>query len=197
MKKYTKAEASIGKRYGKLVCTDVLPRKGTRRKAVFDCDCGKKNLTISLDKVKSGQKSCGCAKLTASTKHGLSGTRIYNIWRKMIERTSPNFYQSQNYYDRGILIEDKRWLDVQNFFADMGHPPEGLTLERIDNDKGYYKDNCRWATRRHQQANRRAKVTPQQHALFKRLRANGYTYAEISRMTGFSTKTVFTWVKRA
>ena len=151
---YSKASDSIGKKYNMLQCISVLPRQGTRRRAVFLCDCGKTK-ELFLDKVKSGQKSCGCLLRTNSTKHGASRTKTYNSWNKMRERCKPNFYLSQNYYDRGIIVEDPRWHEYPNFLEDMGERPEGLTLDRIDNDRGYCKDNCRWATRKEQQSNRR------------------------------------------
>jgi len=72
------------------------------------------------------------------------------IWR--CKQTSGHFYQ---YYGaRGIKVCD-RWLDYENFLEDMGERPEGATLDRIDNDKGYSPDNCKWATRSEQQANTR------------------------------------------
>jgi hypothetical protein len=66
----------------------------------------------------------------------------------------------QNYYNyggRGILLCD-RWFAFDNFFADMGHPPPGMTLERLDNNKGYNPDNCVWASREAQARNKRTNV---------------------------------------
>jgi hypothetical protein len=74
----------------------------------------------------------------------------------MVQRcTNPNNPGWKYYGGRGIFIEDPRWLLFENFLADMGEPPPDLTLDRRDNERGYCKDNCRWATRIEQRNNRR------------------------------------------
>jgi len=74
---------------------------------------------------------------------------------------NPNNDAYKDYGERGITVCN-RWLDFKNFYADMGDRPEGKELDRKDNDKGYYKENCRWATAAENVQNRRiTKLTPE------------------------------------
>ena len=86
--------------------------------------------------------------------HGKTGSKEYSIWVNMKQRClNPNNTSWRNYGGRGITI-CKRWLKFENFYADMGERPKGLTLDRIDNDKGYSPQNCRWTTMKVQALNR-------------------------------------------
>ncbi|MGD9648767.1 MAG: hypothetical protein AB7U73_23855 [Pirellulales bacterium] len=93
-----------------------------------------------------------------TTKHGQSviGSGAYNSWRDMHQRCrNANHPNAKHYLERGIEI-DAQWFVFENFRADMGERPDGLTLERIDNDGPYCKSNCRWATMAEQNRNKRA-----------------------------------------
>jgi hypothetical protein len=91
-------------------------------------------------------------------KHGKARSRPYNKWMSMLDRCrNPNSPAYKNYGGRGIVVCE-RWLDFAQFHADMGDPPPGHSLERVDNNRGYDPDNCVWADRRAQGRNKRNNV---------------------------------------
>lgn len=124
------------------------------------CDCGKQKTILRSSLLKGKTKSCGCLHDSGNnTRHNHAKTnkqsKIYTIWKGVIQRcTNPNNRHYHNYGGRKINV-CKRWLKFDNFLEDMGEPLEGLLLDRINNNKGYYKSNCRWATRKQQNRNTR------------------------------------------
>ena len=83
---------------------------------------------------------------------------VYSVWSAMVQRcTNPKNINYHRYGGRGIDV-CKKWLKFKGFLEDMGYPPSEMTLERVDNDRGYSKENCVWAPMVVQAANRRNNV---------------------------------------
>jgi hypothetical protein len=144
--------------------------------ARFSCECGGE-ITTKAVQVKLGHtRSCGCIRRENRRTHGFTGHPLADAWHGIIQRcTNPNAQSWHNYGGRGITVCD-RWLDPWLFAEDierLGPRPVGYSLDRIDNEKGYFADNVRWADRRTQRTNQRtiADLTQERDALVAELAA--------------------------
>lgn len=147
----------IGKKFGKLTVIEEVEKgnRGPRYKCI--CDCGNEKIAYGVDLRTLHCTSCGCNISNRAKTHGMSDTRVNRIYRNMKKRCdNPNCPDYHNYGGRGIKY-CKEWSTFEGFWEDMKEGySDKLTLDRIDNDKGYSKENCRWVTRKIQARNTRA-----------------------------------------
>jgi hypothetical protein len=154
---------NVGDRFTKLVALERSGRKTPDNKIFyryFKCDCGKIKEIMEYS-VKSGHtKCCGCINREfwrkKWTTHNMSRSRIYTIWNNMKMRCSNKNDTHYKYYGgRGITV-CRNWLTFIGFYnwAKNSGYKQNLTIDRIDNNKGYYPDNCRWSTVTEQNRNK-------------------------------------------
>ena len=150
---------------------------------MFKCDCGVIK-EISKAAVVSGHTtSCGCYSVSLEIRkkrgqsiktHGMRNTRIYSIWKNILGRTRCMTNSSYIHYGGRGIKTCKKWYKFENFYKDMENGyNDNLTIDRINNNKGYSKENCRWITMKKQNRNKRDTI------LFK-----GETAAEASIRLG-------------
>ena len=136
-----------GKVFNRLTVLELV-RRNSKNYWRCLCACGKETTVYGSKLTTGATKSCGCyhseqaaARLTT---HGMKRTRTYKIWWRMVTRvTNPNDADYLRYSKLGMADS---WRKFENFYADMGEVPEGLSIERVNNDKGYYPENCVWAS---------------------------------------------------
>lgn len=152
------------KRFSRVVALeDVGKNIHDKRLWKCRCDCGKEFVVVGAALTSGNTKSCGCymREVTGNRTrtHGMSHTPEYHCWHDMVRRcTNPECDSYPDYGGRGIKVCD-RWLEFENFFADVGlRPSKSHTLDRIQNDGNYDPSNCRWTTQERQNRNTRNTV---------------------------------------
>lgn len=146
-----------GRKFGRLKVIEFLERKKGHTFWKCECSCGNTTITTTNSLIANETRSCGCLMREGNNKkHMHSNTRLYHIWRNMKQRCyypqSPSY---KNYGEKGIAICEKWLNDFESFFewSMKNGYKEDLTIDRINNDKGYSPRNCRWVTRKQQNYN--------------------------------------------
>jgi hypothetical protein len=154
----------IGKRFEKLiVLARVKNAKDGHTRWMCLCDCGNKTIVTSNNLKNRRTKSCGCARLRHGHNRKGQISKTYRVWSGMLSRcNNPNRKAYKYYGGRGIKVCN-RWSNknpkgFQNFLADVGEIPEGLTLDRINNNKGYSPGNWRLTTMKEQARNKTTNI---------------------------------------
>ena len=151
------------------------------------CECGKTTIAQSRRLREGTKRSCGCLQndtlVKNSYKHGLHHTGGYKAWNEMMKRCyRPNNISYHNYGGRGIAVVPE-WHNLHKFIEDMGHPERGMSLDRLDSNKDYSKENCRWADRLTQNNNKR-------NVRLLEFRGETHSYADWARIAGIKHATL-------
>ena len=158
----------VGVKYGRLTATAQIERRNSRKYVLCKCDCGVEKYIYYYSLTSGVTKSCGClqAELTIKRnyKHGFTGDNFFWIWSSMLGRCkNKNNKAYKNYGARGIVVCDE-WQTFINFKEDMYESyithieifgKKNTSIERTNNNEGYSKENCMWATNKEQASNTR------------------------------------------
>lgn len=153
----------IGKRFGKLLVLERAENnKYNSAQWLCKCDCGKITKTTTCQLTSGKTKSCGCLKYESRNyTHRMTHTRLHNIWAKMRQRcNSPKDNCYYRYGAKGITVCDEWNHSFESFYewSMKNGYSDSLTIDRIDNSKGYYPENCRWVTFADQQRNKSSNI---------------------------------------
>lgn len=197
-----------GQTFGRLTATDersfdASPSGQKKTKILCVCECGAQTWVDSYKLRTGSTTSCGCHKLTNLAQglrlsHGKAKSPTYRCWADVKKRClNKNSSSYNDYGGRGITICD-RWKDsFENFLADMGEKPSGMTIDRINNELGYFPENCRWTDVQTQANNKRNNTSKETLSILKSSVLSGSTLAEAGSLVGLSKKAAGVAIRRA
>ena len=155
-----------GRRFGRLIAVQKSTSRYKRAFWLCRCACGTMKPVATKELLRGRTQSCGCLlrdgyENTPNYSNGKYKSAEFSTWKKMCSRClNPKDCNFTRYGGAGITVCKEWKLSFLSFLHDMGTRPKGTTsIDRIDNSKGYYKDNCRWATPKQQARNRGNNVT--------------------------------------
>ena len=158
-----KTHNMTGMRFGRVVAQAAVAERTKGGGIMWQCvcDCGRSKVIDGAHLRKGVTRSCGClnremiASVGMRITHGLSKSRTYTSWLAMKNRcTRRSHIAYKNYGGRGITVCEEWLHSFETFLCEMGERPEGKTLDRVDSNAGYNKNNCRWATTTEQNENK-------------------------------------------
>ncbi|MBQ3021944.1 MAG: hypothetical protein IJD91_01275 [Clostridia bacterium] len=180
-----------GQRFGRLIVLEFVPNEKRGSYWLCRCDCGNEKVIRGNCLITKHTESCGCLFLdvrkASTTTHGNSNSRLYSIWKNMKQRcNNPNASKYGTYGGRGICVCDE-WLNnfpaFRTWALSHGYA-DNLSIDRIDNNKGYFPENCRWADNKTQCRNLRKNVLVKYEGKL-------ITISEVAEITGISKETLY------
>lgn len=157
--KKVEVESMIGEKYGNLTVERIATKRSKNGNILAECicDCGNRVTVYICDLKSSHTRSCGCTRVSPTYIHGMTGTRLHNIWKGMKSRCyNPNDTGYRFYGGKGVKICDEWLSDFMNFYnwsMNNGYTDE-LSIDRINPKGDYCPENCRWITMQEQQRNK-------------------------------------------
>ena len=152
----------INQSFGRLTVTNRLSDRDKNGNVQWRCicSCGNTMIVSTVNLKRGSTRSCGCLRKEMMTKHGMNFSSEYKIWSAIKQRCYNEKHESYELYGGNGITMCVEWKEsFETFYRDMGHRPSSVhSIDRKNNELGYSKENCRWATKTEQANNTRKNV---------------------------------------